>query len=96
MAHVQESQELRRGLPSLADRPEERRGRVERHRCSVCWLFSAFRSQGELEISNLPKKSESNFSLTEAIWSLGGKTLGFDGALLWGIRNHSTSRVYTV
>ena len=25
----------------------------------------------------------------------GGETLGFDGALLWGIRNHCTSRVYT-
>ena len=69
MAHVQESQELRRGLPSLADRP----GRVERHRCSVCWLFSAFRSQGELEISNLPKKIRIQFFFDRSHLELGGE-----------------------
>ena len=43
----------------------------------VCWLFSAFRSQENFralaKFPIHPKKSESNFSLTEAIWSLGGE-----------------------
>ena len=76
MAHVQESQELRRGLPSLADRPEERRGRVERHRCSIVWSLSAFRSQvGRIfalwEISNPKNPTEFFFDRSHLV--LGGE-----------------------
>ena len=61
----------------------------------VCWLFSAFRSQVG-EISNPPQKIRIQFFFDRSHLEFGGgKTLGFDGALLWGIRNHCTSRVYT-
>ena len=55
VAHVQESQELRRGLPSLADRPEERRGRVERHRCSSVLVVLRVSLAGRGNFQSTPK-----------------------------------------